>query len=346
MAENATEIKELGEFGLIDRLTQNIKIHNKSTVKGVGDDCAVIDYGNRQTVVSTDMLVHGVHFDLMYTPLKHLGYKAIISGISDIYSMNAIAEQVVVSIAISNQFSVELIDVLYSGMLTACEAYEVDFVGGDTTTIQQGLVITVTAMGSAKKEKIVYRSGAQKNELLCVTGDLGGAYTGLLVLEREKKVFLDNPEMQPELKGYDYMLQKQLKPEARKDIIGIFDELKLQPTSMLDISDGLSSEILHICKQSQVGCKLFEEQIPIDPNVHKLARELNLDPTTCALNGGEDYELLFTIKQDDYEKIKNLPDFTPIGHITDSDFGAKLITKSGSEVELKAQGWKVFDNEK
>lgn len=337
-----TEIKELGEFGLIKHLTQNFPPQNKSSLKGVGDDCAVIDNGDKVTVISSDMLVHNIHFDLMYTPIMHLGYKSIVVGISDIYAMNAKAEQVVVSIAISSQFSVELIEDLYKGMYAACEHYGVDLVGGDTTTIDNGLVINITAIGSAKKEKLAYRNGAQKNEILCVSGDLGGAYAGLLVLEREKQVFMSDAEMQPILDGYDYLLQRILRPEARKDIVELFESLDLQPTSMMDISDGLSSEILHIAEQSNIGCKLFEEKIPIDPLTYNTARQLNLDPTLCALNGGEDYELLFTIKLDDFKKIENNPDITAIGHITDADYGCKLITKSGSEVELKAQGWQVF----
>ncbi|MBT3423541.1 MAG: thiamine-phosphate kinase [Bacteroidetes bacterium] len=337
-----TPINELGEFGLIDRLTEQIQIQNASSIKAGGDDCAVIDYKNKQTLVSTDMLVSNVHFDLLYTPLQHLGYKSIIAGISDIYAMNGMAEQVVVSIAISNQFSIEMLDLLFSGMLTACEQYKVDFVGGDTTTIDTGLVINVTAMGHAAKKEIVYRDGAKKNDILCVSGDLGASYVGLLILEREKQVFLADKQMQPKLEGYDYVLKRQLRPEARIDVVKELKALGVVPTSMIDISDGLSSEILHISKQSKLGCKLFEEKIPIDPTTYNTARELNLDPTTCALSGGEDYELLFTVSAEEFEKLKDHPDFTPIGHMTDLDFGCKMISKSGYEHELKAQGWKVF----
>ncbi len=337
-----TEIKELGEFGLIDFLTKNLKIKNESTVKGVGDDCAVIEKGEKQTVVSTDMLVHKVHFDLMYSPAKHLGYKSIIVGISDIYAMNVNAEQVLVSIAVDNTISVELLEELYNGMITACENYKVDLVGGDTTTIPQGLIINITAIGSAKKEKIIYRKGAKKNEVICVTGDLGASYIGLLILEREKEVFIENSEIKPKLEGHDYILKRNLKPEARKDIVKMFDDLKIKPTSMIDISDGLSSELLHICKNSKVGCKIFEDKIPIDEATYNTARELNLDPTMAALNGGEDYELLFTVTLEDFEKIKNNSDITAIGHITDEDYGAKLITKSNNAHSIKAQGWESF----
>jgi thiamine-monophosphate kinase len=338
-----TEITELGEFGLIDYLTQNITIQNASTIKGVGDDCAVIDTNGYQTVVSVDMLVENVHFDRMYTPLKHLGYKAITSSISDIYAMNAIAEQVIVSIAVSNQISVEMLSEIYSGMLTACKLYNVDLVGGDTTTLPTGMVINITSIGKAKPEDIIYRNTARDKDLICVTGDLGSAYVGLLVLEREKKVFLESTGVQPALEGYDYVLKRQLTPEARIDIPPIFRDLGIKPTSMIDISDGLSSEIIHICKQSDLGCKLFEEKIPIDPTTYQFAREFNLDPTMCALNGGEDYELLFTLPVADYEKIRNHPDFTAIGHITDVPGDYRLITKSQNEHPLKAQGWKVFD---
>ncbi len=337
-----TEIKEMGEFGLINHLTKNFKIRNKSTLKGVGDDCAVIDAGNRKLLVSTDMLVHKVHFDLMYTPVRHLGYKSVIAGISDIYAMNGLAEQIFVSVAISNQFSVELLEELYAGMTTACEKYQIDFAGGDTTTIESGLVINVTATGFASEEDIVYRCGASKNEIICVTGDLGAAFTGLLVLQREKKVFQANSSMQPELDKYPYILRRVLKPEARKDVVGIFHDMGIKPTAMMDISDGLSSELFHICTQSGCGCKIFEEKIPIDPEAFNTARELNMDPVTCALNGGEDYELLFTLKQEDYQKVEKHPDFTAIGHITDPDNGIKLITRSGNEYPLEAQGWQSF----
>jgi thiamine-monophosphate kinase len=342
MDSSFTEITELGEFGLIEYLTKNISINNASTIKGVGDDCAVIDHSGYQTVVSVDMLVENVHFDRMYTPLKHLGYKAITSSISDIYAMNAVAEQVIVSIAVSNQLSVEMLSEIYSGMLTACKLYNVDLVGGDTTTIATGMVINITSIGKAKPEDIIYRNTAQDKDLICVTGDLGSAYVGLLVLEREKKVFLESKGVQPALEGYDYVLKRQLTPEARIDIPPMFKTIGIRPTSMIDISDGLSSEIIHICKQSGLGCKLFEEKIPIDPGTYKFAREFNLDPSMCALNGGEDYELLFTLPVTEYDKIKDHPDFTAIGHITDVPGDYRLITRSQNEHPLKAQGWKVF----
>jgi len=338
-----TPIEELGEFGLIDRLTSAFEIKNPSTEVSVGDDCAVIDHKGKKILISTDMMVSNIHFDLLYTPLQHLGYKAIIQAISDIYAMNGTAEQVFVSIAFSNQFSVEMADLLYSGMRSACDHYHLDLAGGDTTTIASGLVINITVIGCADEDAITYRHGASKNDILCVSGDLGAAYLGLVLLEREKEVYLADHEMQPDLEGNDYILRRHLRPEARKDIVEMLSELKIKPTSMIDISDGLSSEILHLAKQSKTGVKLFEEKIPVDPSAYKTARKFNLDPTTCALNGGEDYELLFTIKAGDFEKIKNNPDISPIGHITDEDYGCKLITKSGSEVELKAQGWKVFD---
>jgi thiamine-monophosphate kinase len=338
-----TPINEIGEFGLISHLMEKIVPVNKSTIKGISDDCAVIDYGSDyQTVVSTDMFVDKVHFDLMYTPLNHLGYKVVTGGISDIYAMNAIAEQVVISFALSNKFSVEMMDEFYAGIFAACKKYGVDFAGGDTTTIAQGLVINVTALGKVKKEDIVYRNGASKNDLICVTGDLGAAYLGLLLLEREKKIWLDNPEFHPKLEGNEYVLERNLKPECRKDIIGILHNLNILPTAMIDISDGLSSEIIHICTQSKTGCRLFEEKLPIDPSAYNLAREFNLDPTMCMLNGGEDYELLFTIKPGDFDKINNNPDVTVIGHITDVENDFRLITKSGNEHLLKAQGWKAF----
>jgi thiamine-monophosphate kinase len=311
-------------------------------VKGVGDDAAVIDNKELCTVVTTDMLVEGVHFDLTYVPLKHLGYKSIVVNLSDVYAMNAQPNQVTVSFAISSRFSLEAVEELYAGMLLACKKYNVDLVGGDTTSSLSGLIISVTAIGTAKKENIVYRSGAKESNLLCVSGDLGGAYMGLQILEREKSVFKDNPKLQPDLEGKDYILERQLKPEARKDIIKLLKDLELQPTSMIDISDGLSSEILHICNQSNVGVELYEEKIPIDPLTYDTAREFNLDPTLCALSGGEDYELLFTIDIGDYDKVKNLPDFTVIGHITNAAKGINMVSRSGSVHELKAQGWNAL----
>lgn len=334
-----TDLASLGEFGLIKHLSQHFEITQSSTIKGVGDDAAVIDNGPFQTVVSTDMLLEGVHFDLSYVPLKHLGYKSVMVNLSDICAMNAIPQQIVVGLGLSNRFSLEAIEELYQGMLLACKKYNVDLVGGDTTTSRSGLVISITAIGAAKKEDIVYRSGAKEGDLLCVSGDLGGAYMGLQILEREKAVFKENPNLQPDLEGKDYILERQLKPEARKDIITLFKQLEIVPHAMIDISDGLASEIIHICEQSNLGVDLYEEKIPIDPLTYDTAREFNLDPTVCALNGGEDYELLFTIPLSAHDKIKNLPDFSIIGHLTPASKGRNLITKSGTVHTLKAQGW-------
>ncbi len=346
MFENTdrTELSSLGEFGLIKHLTQFIKIKNKSTIKGVGDDAAVINYKGKQTVVSTDMLVEGVHFDLIYVPLKHLGYKSVAVNVSDICAMNATAKQITVSIAMSNRFSLEAIEELYQGIYLACNEFKVDLVGGDTTTSPAGLVISVTAIGEAEPEELVYRDGAKEGDLLCVTGDLGGAYIGLQLLEREKKIFLESPGVTPDLEGNDYLLERQLKPEARNDIKPLLKALEVNPTSMIDISDGLASEILHICTESKVGCNLYEEKIPIDPLTYKVAREFNLDPTVCTLSGGEDYELLFTIDQADFPKVKANPNITVIGHMTHSKEGINLITKGGSQTPLKAQGWDALLN--
>lgn len=343
MLENntRTELSALGEFGLIKHLTEHIELKNPSTIKGVGDDAAVINYTNTNTVtlVSSDMLVEGVHFDLTYVPLKHLGYKSVIVNLSDIYAMNGQPKQIVVSMAISSRFSLEAVEELYAGMLLACQKYGVDLVGGDTTSSLSGLVINITVLGECEKDKVVYRHGAKEGNLLCVSGDLGGAYMGLQILEREKTIFKENPNIQPDLEGKDYILERQLKPEARKDIIKLFSDLNLQPTSMMDVSDGLASEILHICTQSNVGCELYEEKIPIDSQTYDTARQFNLDATVCALSGGEDYELLFTIDAVDYDKVKNLPDFSVIGHITNKEKGTNLVTKSGTVAALKAQGW-------
>jgi thiamine-monophosphate kinase len=343
---NRTELSALGEFGLIEHLTRSIELKNPESIKGIGDDGAVIgvnptskDVTEKVSVLSTDMLLEGVHFDLTFHPLKHLGYKAAVVNFSDIYAMNAIPKQILVSIALSNRFSLEAVDELYSGLLLACEQYKVDLIGGDTTSSTAGLVISITAIGTADKNKIVYRSGAKEHDLICVSGDLGGAYMGLQLLEREKKIFIENPKIQPDLGGSDYILERQLKPEARKEIIEKLGELKVKPTSMIDISDGLSSEILHICKQSDVGAEIYEDKIPIDPQTYDRAREFNLDATVCALNGGEDYELLFTIEQEDYEKIRTHLDVSIIGHITDKNSGVNLIDKSGNSVKMNAQGW-------
>jgi len=335
-----TEISELGEFGLIDALTKNIIIKNKSTVKGVGDDTAVIEKNDEKyTLITTDLLIEGVHFDMIYTPLKHLGYKAAIVNFSDIVAMNGNPQQLIIGLSASNRFSVEALEEIYSGVYLACEKYGVDLVGGDTTSSPSSLFLSLTAIGEIKKEKITYRSTAKSGDLICVSGDLGGAYMGLLILEREKKVFQDNPEIQPDLDGNDYLIGRQLKPEARLDIINKLEKEKIIPTSMIDISDGLASEILHICKNSNLGCALYEEKLPIDVTTAGAANEFGLDPTTAAMNGGEDYELLFTISQSDYEKIKNIKDISIIGHIAEKSEGSNLISTSGHIVEIKAQGW-------
>lgn len=344
MFENkeTTKLSSYGEFGLIELLTKNIKIKRSSTLKGVGDDAAVLDLTKGKTVVTTDLLVEGVHFDMMFTPLKHLGYKSIAVNLSDVYAMNATPSQVTVSIAVSSRYTVDALEELYAGMLMACDRYNVDLVGGDTTSSASGLIISVTAIGTANEKDIVYRNGAENRHLLCVSGDLGGAYMGLQVLEREKAVFKENPEIQPDLSGFDYVVERQLKPEARKDVIEMLKELRIKPTAMIDVSDGLASEVIHICKQSKVGCKLFEERIPIDHNTNKACEEFNLNPSTAALNGGEDYELLFTVKPEDYEKIKGHTEIYPIGHITDVEGRYELIPANGESVQLTAQGWNAF----
>ncbi len=334
-----TSISELGEFGLIDRITKNIQLKNASSVKGVGDDAGILDYKDKQVVVTSDLLTEGIHFNLMYVPLKHLGYKSVVVNLSDIYAMNATPKQITVSIALSGKFSVEAVDELYAGVHLACEKYGVDLVGGDTTSSLTGLTISITAIGEIEEGKAVLRSGAKATDLLCVTGDLGGAYMGLQLLERENEVYKVNPNMKPQMEGYDYILERQLKPEARMDIVAAFKKMGVTPTSMIDISDGLSSEILHLCKNSGVGCNLHEEKIPMDEQTKQMAEELNINPIVAALNGGEDYELLFTISIDDYEKIKNDPDITIIGHMTDLAQGANLVTNAGSAIPLEAQGW-------
>jgi len=334
-----TELSELGEFGLIDHLTKDIKLKHKSSIKGVGDDAAVIDSKGKQNLVTTDLLIEGVHFDMTYTPLKHLGYKAAIANFSDIYAMNGEPKQMVIGISASNRFSVEALEELYSGIYLACEKYNVDIVGGDTTSSSSNLFIAITVIGEAKKEDVIYRSGAKTGDLLCVSGDLGAAYMGLLVLEREKQVFKADPTMQPDFAGHDYILGRQLKPEARKDVIERLKEKGIKPTSMIDISDGLASEILHLCKHSDLGCNLYEEKIPIDVLTISMSEEFNIDPTIAALSGGEDYELLFTISQTDFEKISELEEISVIGHMSDKDAGKYMISRSGSAIELKAQGW-------
>lgn len=337
-----TNLAELGEFGLIKHLTQHIELTQESTLKGVGDDAAEVFYGEEHTLVSTDMLVEGVHFDLTYVPLKHLGYKSVVANVSDICAMNATARQIVVSIALSSRFTLEAVEELYAGMLLACKKYNIDLIGGDTTSSRSGLVINITVLGSAKKDDIVYRNTAKEGNLLCVSGDLGGAYMGLQILEREKSVFKENPNLQPDLEGKDYILERQLKPEARPDVIQHLKDRGIRPTAMIDVSDGLSSEILHLCKGSNVGVELYEEKIPIDPLTFETAREFNLDPTMCALSGGEDYELLFTIDMADYEKIKHSMEVSVIGHITNPEKGCLMVAKSGSVHELTAQGWNAL----
>ncbi|WP_304141064.1 thiamine-phosphate kinase [Mesoflavibacter zeaxanthinifaciens] len=340
--QQRTDLGQIGEFGLIDHLAKNFEIKQSSTIKGIGDDAAVLDFKGERVVVSTDFLVEGVHFDLSYMPLKHLGYKSVMVNLSDIYAMNAEASQVTVSIAVSNRFPLEAVEELYAGIQTACKIYGVDLVGGDTTSSTSGLIISVTAIGHVKKDEEVYRSGAKPNDLLVVTGDLGAAYLGLQVLEREKEVFKVNPQNQPDLDQYTYLIERQLKPEARKDIVKLLQDLKVKPTSMIDISDGLSSEILHICKNSDVGCDLYETKIPLDPQVIATCEEFNIDSTTIALNGGEDYELLMTISQEDFPKIKANPNLTVIGYITEKNAGAHLVTRADQKIELQAQGWKSF----
>jgi thiamine-monophosphate kinase len=342
MNSGRTELSELGEFGLIDRLTKDIVPKVSGTVKGIGDDAAVIDTGGRMLLLSTDLLIEGVHFDLTYMPLKHLGYKAAVVNISDIAAMNGVPKQMTFSIAVSSRFSLEALEELYKGIRLACDQYQVDLVGGDTSSSVTGLLISVTITGEADKEEIVYRSGAMEGDLICVTGDLGGAYAGLLLLEREKQVFKANPDMQPELTGYDYVLGRQLKPEARTDIRNLLSGIHVLPTSMIDISDGLASETLHLCKQSGTGCRIFEEKIPVDPETQKLALEFNMIPTVCALSGGEDYELLFTVRQGDYDKIRDISGISVIGHMTAPGEGKRLIAPDGTEVQLTAQGWDGF----
>lgn len=339
-----TELERLGEFGLINFLTKNIVHKQNTTIKGVGDDAAVLGFDSKKKcVVTTDMLVERVHFDLSYVPLKHLGYKSVMVNISDLAAMNAIPRQITVSIALSNRFSLEAIDELYQGIYLACEKYNVDVIGGDTTSSTSGLIISITAIGEALEEDIIYRNGAKENDLIVVSGDLGAAYVGLQLLEREKEVYLSsNKQIQPDLEGHDYILERQLKPEARTDINELLKKLEVLPHAMIDISDGLSSEMLHICKASGVGCNLYEEKIPIDPTTYNTAREFNLDPTVCALNGGEDYELLFTIDLKDFDKIKANPNFTVIGHVTELAQGCNLITKSGAMYPLTAQGWNAL----
>lgn len=334
-----TPLSQLGEFGLISHLTKNFDVKQASTLKSIGDDAAVLDFKGKKTVVSTDLLIEGVHFDLSYMPLKHLGYKAVVVNLSDIAAMNAKPTQITVSIAVSNRFPLEALEELFEGIAMAAKIYKVDVVGGDTTSSQKGMIISITALGEADEKDLVYRNGAKENDLLVVTGDLGSAYMGLQVLEREKQVFQVNPNNQPDLDNYTYLIERQLKPEARTDIRELLEKLEVKPTAMIDVSDGLSSEIIHICKQSKVGCNLFEEKIPIDPQFINVCEEFNIDSTTVAINGGEDYELLFTIALEDFDKIKANPNFTVIGHMTQESEGIHLVTRANTKIPLKARGW-------
>ena len=343
--QQRTSLSELGEFGLIEHLTKHFTISHSSTVKAVGDDAAVLDSSDKQTLLTTDLLIEGIHFDLSYMPLKHLGYKAVMVNLSDIYAMNGTAEQITVSIAVSNRFPLEAIEELYAGIQLACETYKIDLIGGDTTSSTKGMLLSITAVGKAKKEDVVYRNGAKESDLIVVSGDLGGAYLGLQILEREKQVFQVDPNNQPDLDNYTYLIERQLKPEARKDVPALLKELEITPTSMIDISDGLSSEIMHICTQSKVGCKIYEEKFPLDPQVISTAEEFNMDATMIALSGGEDYELLFTIPIGDFEKIKGNPHFSVIGHITEASQGMNLVTRGNQEMALQAQGWNALKNE-
>ena len=334
-----TSIAQLGEFGLIAHLTKNFEVKNPSTLKGIGDDAAVLDFKDKKVVVSTDLLIEGVHFDLSYMPLKHLGYKAVVVNVSDICAMNAKATHITVSVAVSNRFPLEALDELFEGIAIAANEYNVDVIGGDTTSSQKGLIISITALGEADAEELVYRNGAQQTDLLVVSGDIGAAYMGLQVLEREKQVFQVNPNSQPDLDAYTYLIERQLRPEARKDVRTLLHALQIKPTAMIDISDGLSSEIIHICKQSNVGCNLYEEKLPIDPTLISVCEEFSIDSTTVAINGGEDYELLFTIDIGDFEKIKGNPNFSVIGHMTQPSEGIHLITRADTKIELRARGW-------
>lgn len=343
--QQRTSLSSLGEFKLIDHLTKDIEIKQPTTLKGIGDDAAVLDFKDKRTVVSTDMLVEGVHFDLAYMPLKHLGYKAVVVNLSDICAMNAKPTQITVSIAVSNRFPVEALEELYSGIRQAAKIYDIDIVGGDTTSSQKGMIISITAIGEAEEDDITYRMGAGTTDLLVVSGDVGAAYMGLQVLEREKEVFKVNPNNQPDLDAYTYLIERQLKPEARKDVKDLLKALEIKPTAMIDISDGLSSEIMHLCKQSNVGCNLYEEKIPLDPQLINVCEEFNIDITTVALNGGEDYELLFTIRMEDFEKIKANPNFTIIGHMTQESEGIHLITRASTKIALKARGWDAIPEE-
>ena len=338
-----TSLAQLGEFGLIDHLTKNFDVKNSSTLKSIGDDAAVLDFKDKKIVVSTDLLIKGVHFDLAYVPLKHLGYKAVVVNVSDICAMNAKATQITVSVAVSNRFPLEALEELFEGINLAAIEYKVDVIGGDTTSSQKGLIISITAIGEADEAELVYRNGAKETDLLVVSGDIGAAYMGLQVLEREKQVFKVNPNSQPDLEAYTYLIERQLRPEARKDIRTLLHALEIKPTAMIDISDGLSSEIIHICKQSDVGCNLYEDKLPLDPQLISTCEEFDIDATTVAINGGEDYELLFTIGIGDFEKIKGNPNFTIIGHMVQASEGIHLISRANTKIELRARGWNALD---
>jgi thiamine-monophosphate kinase len=340
-----TSLSQLGEFGLIDHLTNQFEITQASTLKGIGDDAAVLDFADKKVVVSTDLLIEGVHFDLAYMPLKHLGYKAVVVNVSDICAMNAKPTQITVSVAVSNRFPLEALEELFAGINLAAKAYKVDVIGGDTTSSQKGLIMSITALGEASTEELVYRNGAKVNDLLVVSGDLGAAYMGLQVLEREKQVFQVNPNSQPDLEAYSYLIERQLKPEARTDVRTLLHALEINPTAMIDVSDGLSSEILHLCKQSEVGCNLYEDKLPLDPQLISVCEEFQLDSTTVAINGGEDYELLFTVKMDDFDKLKGNPNFTIIGHMVEAAEGMHLITRANTKIPLKARGWNALTEE-
>ena len=342
---NRTTLAQLGEFGLIDHLTKRFEIKHDSTIKSIGDDAAVLDFKHKKVVVSTDLLIEGVHFDLSYMPLKHLGYKAVVVNVSDICAMNARATHITVSVAVSNRFPLEALEELFDGIALASEEYKVEVIGGDTTSSQKGLIISITAIGEADANELVYRNGAKQTDLLVVSGDIGAAYMGLQVLEREKQVFLVNPNSQPDLEAYTYLIERQLRPEARKDVRTLLHALEIKPTAMIDISDGLSSEIMHICKQSNVGCNLYEDKLPLDPTLISVCEEFQIDSTTVAINGGEDYELLFTIDIGDFEKIKGNPNFTIIGHMTQPSEGMHLITRADTKIELKARGWDAIKEE-
>jgi thiamine-monophosphate kinase len=339
-----TEVSSLGEFGLIEHLTKNIEIHNASTILGVGDDAAVIDHFGKQTLISTDLLIEGIHFDLTYTPLKHLGYKSVMVNLSDIYAMNGTPTQITVSLGISNRFSVEAITELYEGIYLACNKHGVDLVGGDTSSSGKGLIISVTAIGEVAPDKFVKRNTAEAGNLICVSGDCGGAFLGLTLMEREKKIFLENNAIQPNLENESYIVGRLLKPEARKEVIDFLQEAGITPTAMMDVSDGISSEVLHLCNQSGVGCRVYEDKIPISEDSRKAAYKFGLDPTICALNGGEDYELIFTLRQEDHDKIVLNDEISVIGYMTTLEEGCKLISRGGNEYPLTAQGWNAFEN--